>query len=351
MFNKKDLRNQKGYTTAEVVISLLIIIATLGVIVMVFANLNLNSKATERKAGATRIATNIMENMSQKYFDGIGEELERVGFNNKKICVVEGEAKIFNTTVPAGYKVEIQQKDIDGVPSSLAKKIELKVKYNVNSSEQSVEFEKEFMREVSRESNSPNFEEKYLEQIIDFYEGSQVYMSTTDLSEVREGYIICPIKFNGQNYSVITDENELKTLWYSYSNKEWAKVVVLPVETYRTKVVSGKITDASIINNDNLYIWIPRFDVIGTEYLSSGAYFKYKDTDYAIQSAYDEEKNEDWQYYYVDYDFEENHTPAEKTNFQVGYVGEWTNYGAITNNWTNAYILNQTQYGPFKLNM
>ena len=52
-----QLNNQKGVTGADVVIALLIILTAVGVISMLYVNLVIGSRETDRKAGATRIAT------------------------------------------------------------------------------------------------------------------------------------------------------------------------------------------------------------------------------------------------------------------------------------------------------
>ena len=73
---KNKLKNQKGITAADAVIAMLIILTTVGVISMVYVNLTMNTAEIERKAGATRIATNIIENMGQVYYSEIGTKLD-----------------------------------------------------------------------------------------------------------------------------------------------------------------------------------------------------------------------------------------------------------------------------------
>ena len=119
--NKKEminqLNNQKGISASDVLIALLIILTSLGVIAMVYANLTITSRGVDRKTGATRIATNLLENMQTTFYDKIETTLENLvkeGLVTKQnetytITGSQEPTSVFSTKIPNGYTVKIKK--------------------------------------------------------------------------------------------------------------------------------------------------------------------------------------------------------------------------------------------------
>jgi len=87
-----NLKNEKGATGADIVVALSIIVLTVSVISMVYINLTNGSKNVNRTAGATRIATNILENIDKMSYTQYNETLNAFATNDSKGWTVTGDA-------------------------------------------------------------------------------------------------------------------------------------------------------------------------------------------------------------------------------------------------------------------
>lgn len=350
--NKKQLaqklNSQKGITGADVILALLIILTTVGVIGMIYTNLVVGSTGVDRKTGATRITTNILENMAQIHYEEIAEQLETLvtqGIATKEgdtYNVTGGEStKVFHTTIPKGYNLKINFENSYGGQATgydLVRKATVNTEYTLNGKTESVTLNKVFERETVRECNSPNFSKEYIEQMLGSNAKYEIYNSNSQNTGGIK--IICPIQYDpiSKQYKIITETNNL---WYSYSNKQWARVLVLNPED-----VEKEITQ-EMLQGENSYVWIPRFGVEAGKDLFGGTLFKYKATDYAIFNSYNQEPAPAFMYYYIDSNI------AWSTNRGIdeeGIVGKWCRYSEISNSADQnpAYLLNQSQYGPLQ---
>lgn len=325
--------NQKGITGADVVLAVLIILTTVSVIAMVYVNLITSSSEAKRKTGASQIATNIIENMSQIYYGEMEETLSQNAQQENQTYTVSTN-KIFNTKIPKGYQVKITLENDNTL--KLVTKAIVMVTYTVDGREKHVDLTKVFEKEVIREVNSPNFSSAYLNQFnaekailySDYLRGATVESSSGSSAD-SDSKIICPIRYNKQtkNYEIMSDT---ESLWYSYRNKEWARVVLLaPSE------IGQPITDIQL-KGDNSYLWIPKFQVSNGGNLFGDTYFIYKATDFAIQSGPSNSLRSDI-------------TWSNNRGIYFGeQVGKWCQYSDLSNASSVAYLLNQSQYGPMR---
>lgn len=342
----EKLNSQKGITGADVVLSLLIILTTIVVIGMVYSNLVIGSKDVDRKAGATRITTNILENMDQVHYDEITEQLNTLSNQgiagkegNTYVITGENNVKAFNTTIPKGYEVKIDFENSYGGQSTgydIVRKATVTVNYKLDGQPKTVTLSKVFERETVRECNSPNFSKEYVEQMIGA--GANYEMYNSNSKNAAGIKIICPIQYdpNLKKYRIITDTTEL---WYSYSNKQWARVLVLNPEDVE------KVITKEMLQNENSYVWIPRFGVENGKDLFGATRFKYKATDYAILNSYHNEPQKSFIYHYIDSNIQWS---ASRGITEEGILGRWCHYSELNNssNQNIAYTLNQSQYGP-----
>ena len=251
-----NLKNEKGATGADIVVALSIIVLTVSVISMVYINLTNGSKNVNRTAGATRIATNILENIDKMSYEqynktfedltkktedgwGVSEDKTTVTFDPKK-KTTQGTEKIFETKIPKGYKVELISQNIypEGVALpkyDLIKKINVKVTFTVSKTEQNVSLYTSKEREQLAEVNKPDID---------------------SLNISGKSYV--PIKYSTtQKAYVVTDEKDAD--WYNYSNKVWAMAYVDSLDNIAEIKKAGKLTDAQANTTGNIYYWIPRF--------------------------------------------------------------------------------------------
>ncbi len=348
--NKKQLaeklNSQKGITGADVVLSLLIILTTVAVIGMVYSNLVIGSNDVDRKTGATRITTNILENMAQIHYDEIVEQLDSLmsqgiaGKEGNRYIILGGNGvKVFNTTIPNGYDVKIDFENSYGGQSTghdIVRKATVTVEYKLDGQPKNVVLSKVFERETVRENNSPNFSKEYIEQMIGT--GANYEMYNSNSKNAAGIKIICPIQYDSISkiYKIIT---ETSSLWYSYSNKQWARVLVLNPEDVEKEITK------EMLQGENSYVWIPRFGVENGKDLFGGVRFKYKATDYAILNSYDKQLQESFIYHYIDSNIQWS---ASRGITEEGILGRWCHYSELNNssNQNIAYTLNQSQYGP-----
>lgn len=260
-----NLKNEKGATGADIVVALSIIVLTVSVISMVYINLTNGSKNVNRTAGATRIATNILENidkMSYEQYNKTFEELTKktedawhisedkttVTFDPKKTPETE---KIFETKIPKGYKVELisQNVYVNSLPKyDLIKKINVKVTFTVSKTEQNVSLYTSKEREQLAEVNKPDID---------------------SLNVSGKSYV--PIKYSTtQKAYVVTDEKDIN--WYDYSNKVWAMVYVDSLDNINSIKNAGKLSTAQANSTGNIYYWIPRFSTDGQALYNTSNY-------------------------------------------------------------------------------
>jgi len=196
---KNKLNSQKGITAADAVIAMVVILTTVSIIAMVYVNLSYDSSEIDKKAGATRIATNITENMNEIYYSEVESELELLyysGVASKQdetyIIPPADGVTVFNTTIPSGYTCKIKLENINN--SQIVTKVTVEIDYVVNNLQKGVYLTQILEKETVRECNSPKFSEQYIRQILDSND-NYIMVSDTAGNVQRGVKIICPIKF------------------------------------------------------------------------------------------------------------------------------------------------------------
>lgn len=350
---KNQLKSQRGVTAADAVVAMLIILTTVGVIAMVYVNLNINSREIDRKAGATRIVTNIIENMNKIYYSEIGTILNQLSDTGVAVKVDDvytipgtDTAKVFNTSIPRGYtcKISIENPNLD---YDIIKKINVTITYKVDNQEKDVTLSKVMEKEVVRECNSPQFSEEYVRQMVE--SGKDYVMASSTADSIQNGIkIICPVRYNKEDdvYQLVDVSDNL--IWYQYSNKNWARVLVLENEDYNMYIdhETGHVLEKEILqDSEKSYVWIPRFGIEKGGDLFGNTYFKYKKTNLPILNSFYDEA--DMTNYYVDmtraFDWG---TRGISFETDTNLTGKWVLYESLNNTGTDGYYLNHSQYGP-----
>lgn len=286
------LNSEKGLTGIDIVVGTSIIIITIVVVTMIAMNIDLGSKSINRTAGATRIATTMIEQIEKMYYDEIGEieltapnvsepsgELKNIkdiindltdpinsrydvintdiGETTEKTVgnsiVIDGKEVgpadiFFGVKIPRGYRVEITVTDIhrdesidtmsaDPIPRfNLLKEITINVVYMVGNNERNVSVTMVKNRESVKDCNEPDL-------------NSLSESISVDISE------IVPVKYNvySDKYEITTQTD---TEWYSYSSGEWARVIITDSDS------ASDILKSKADTKDNMYVWIPRYTKI-----------------------------------------------------------------------------------------
>lgn len=243
----EKLKTQNGATGTDVLISATMIVVTIGIVSMLYVNTSLQSRNITRTAGATRIATNLIENIDAiSYTDFINQ----FGENNKLEYSVDAEDKVFNTKIPTGYSATIEAKSVYGSHTAnsekfdLVRQVKITVGYKTGNKDEKVEFSTVKQRQLIGECNSPAvsvLRKNILEDGINFY----------------------PVKYlqNAKAYIKTTEDDPE---WYNYANKDWATVIVSRKDASNLFDVNGKlIGEINTTKSDSNYtqkaVWIPRY--------------------------------------------------------------------------------------------
>ena len=335
---KEKLKSQKGITGADVLIALLLILTLIGIIGMIYLNLKTLARMTYAKSGATRIATNIIENAKGEFFDKV---------QNYDSSSAGAQPKVLNTKIPKGYVVIISTENIEDDENHIVKKVNVTVKYNKNNDNNVVELSTVIEREKVRECNSPNFSGEYVEKLVGPNSQYQIFDNINNIDEDKK--IICPIKYNGENY-VIIQGYDINRMWYSYSDKQWARALVFDnlseLEDY-IDTSNNTVQNLEILKDDDKsFVWIPRYK-IDENVSPNKVYFMYKDKNYPILK---QTGNSEYNYINLsneDFNFSLKIVFTETTNEEM-VLGEWVKYYYIKNLSSNERVkkLYDSEYGP-----
>lgn len=275
--NFKKLTNQKGITGIDVVIAITIISITTIAIVALYTNTIVGSKKVTRTSAATRVATSILENVDSMYYAEVEAEIDRLSniandsdstktkyvtkqednsTNNYTQFTIPSSANevIFNSRVNSGYDVILDIKEIDGVTQSTSKatisdcslviEVKVTVKYKVSNITEEVTLKTVKKRELLNECNEPDL------NLLLGKEGATTGEQIKSLNQIN------PIKWSNDTNSYI--KTNISDGWYSYSNKEWAKVVITEQNNSEGTfdLSTAKVNN---IDSQKVYMWIPRF--------------------------------------------------------------------------------------------
>lgn len=360
-----NLKAQKGATGIDIVISIATIVLTVAVVSMIYVNTTLQSRNVARTAGATRIATNILENIEKiSYEDFISEyddtekgwvlinsENEKYSEypNYKSISKTDENTTpiVFNTKIPKGYTVYLKgdptygsyfDPENPGDPEKLdnqfdlVRDIKLVITYKVGSTVEKLDFSTSKTREIIKEVNEPNTDILFAQKVIS-NKNTKFY----------------PIKYSDvANAYIKTTEDDLE--WYNYSNKRWAMVLVSSKSENQLFDVNGKMITTD--SNDKKWVWIPRYFYTGSEPNQEFSEFAFLTTDKAIKPNQELESNGSSKLIYTTYGDRNPDTPEQDSEFfninGKSVIGKWVQATNITTD-DEADVLNSSQYGPCEI--
>lgn len=336
----KKLKEQKGATGVDIVVSITVISITIAIVIAIYTNVDLTSKRIKRTAGATRIATSMVEQIDKMYYSGLTDQISEmdsmiasmsptstpyITYNvaKRQYTIMpkytSDTIRIFNTKVPKGYTVKISfEKDYE---YDIVKKVNIEVEFLVGNQTESVQLSSAKALEIVELGNEPEIDSNKI----------------TDVNG-NEYYNVVPIKREGSEYKK-TDENDDE--WYNYEAGIWA--TVLGDLTYINSY-NGKLKDGY---KDYVYVWIPSYGKAEDGKLR----LKYKDTNYGVISKIIEGTYRK-SVFTIDINGKQLTDFSESVNFKditgKKLNGVWVKASDIE---TNEYskLLNESEYGPFEL--
>ncbi len=314
IFNK--LKSKKGFTGADVVVAIAIIILTIGVVTAIYVNTTNKSKDSIRYSAATRIATQLIENIQSMSYD----ELVYRCSNNYNYVSPETDGRIFGVNVPVGYSAEVLAPEITSNELDIIRDVTVNVTYTISNNTKTITLYTKKEKEFLEQTNKPDL------NLIKDYSDSDYYA----------------IKYENGSYIVTaTSDSD----WYNYDNGYYALLLKTSTSyNYGDTVKSGEITSG-------LFVWVPRY---GLDNNSNLAYC-YGASNYQIMfSLYD---NLVYGYMLVGTGNEDNYTIAQIDSYvdntfeeNDGLTGVWYQPYNISENdsvTTSAYEA-LTQINPIK---
>ena len=244
------LKNKKGITGTDVAAGITVIVLTVGIVTSIYINTIKKSKDSIRYANATRIATNIMENIQAKPFEYL------TNFCNEEYSVNGGnDVKVFDTKIPNGFKVKITAKRDNTLNYDVSREVIVNVTYKASSSYKTLTLSGVKEKELMDMTNAPDI---------------SLMLNYTETDNKTYYY---PVIFDGINYTVTTTSD---INWYDYEEGKYA----LLYKTTNGEINVGTTGASNSIINDT-YIWVPRF-VSNNETGIEAVQFLYGTSDYKI---------------------------------------------------------------------
>lgn len=256
----KKIKSEKGLTGIDVITSATIIVITIVVISMIYLNTTIESRNITRTAGATRIATNILENIEKLSYDDFLNEFN-LEIDEMELQTDENyfgyylnkpsNTQVFSTKIPNGYKLYMKCTTNYGTHTDvseqfdLVRTIEMIIEFNVGDRTEKIDFQTVKTREIIGEANPPETDDLLASGILQ----SEMYYY--------------PVKYL-DNLEVYVKVSENDSSWYDYSNKKWATVIVSKQVEDEIFDINGKFIGTINTEKDDAkyterFVWIPRF--------------------------------------------------------------------------------------------
>jgi hypothetical protein len=232
----KKLKQNKGITGTDIAAAISVIVVTMGVVTAIYINVVNKVKENIRYSNATRIATQIVENIQAKtydYFVNIFSEAELNGNVYTKNVSGGSGVKLIEVNIPSGYSATIKSTMLNGTNElDVIREIEVNVSYKISNQNKTISLSTTKEKELLEQTNKPD-------------------ISRISLASNQYCY---PIKSYNSGY-VITDVNDSD--WYNYDSTNGKKYALVFVTTGSgTSYDIGKTITKS---NGTIYAWIPRF--------------------------------------------------------------------------------------------
>ena len=260
MFKKlfSKLKEKKAITGTDVAAAVTVIVLTVGVVTAIYVNAINKSKDNIRYGNAVRIATNVIENIQKQpyeYLIGICKES-----GNTK-TVKGGNGKAFETKIPNGYSLTVTLSNAE--TPDIARDVTVNVKYRASKTYKTITLTTVKEKEIIDMVNEPDF------SLINGYKPN----STSSYYYPLKNTNTTSTKLTNPTWTVTTTDD---VAWYDYS----AGVYAVVGKTNNTMNVGATFPATS-----EIYVWIPRFAISGTN-----VQYLYKASNYLITLSTTDQK-------------------------------------------------------------
>ena len=281
---KNVLTKENGFSTMDVLIAVMIIALFSSIVITFGYKIYLVNVTVARANTANGYAIAMLEQIDKMYYDEVtAGNLIGMFSSDEKVSIKDAnnEEQLLETP----YKIEIKIQNYQELMNDgreyldLVKKITINVKYNVGNQEKNIEIARVKARENLKNPNVP-----------------EIALLSIDEATGEEAF---PIKYENGIWKV-TDEKD--DTWYNYENGYYATVFVTTDDLEKGDTVD--LTN----NEDNVYIWIPRYaysneneDIkflyYGTNkfvYLKDGVYISLEDIGNGYEIPFNENEAGRW---------------------------------------------------------
>lgn len=331
----------KKIVKTELFFSCVIIIIFISIITLICAQIRKELQISLKNTEATRIATNIIENINSRTYENVNEyiqEFSGVGVSKKidenlQTIFINGNEfneTFFGTEIPNGYELDFKSENVNE-DFDIEKDILINLKYKVMNKEENFEFSTILEKEEVAECNSPVINDLYFKEL-----GFNDY-----------DYDIIPIKYSKDSKCFITT-NVTDKEWYNYSAKKWAKVVIFSRDADNLKdlfidengLIKNNINYDNIILNitNYIYVWIPNFTI-----RDNITYFRYGTSKKAIKLDFRNNNNKNLYFNRIS---EEISDISDACSFD-GIYGVWKKLGDEDDDYYKNF--NLTKFAPINI--
>lgn len=238
----KKLKNNKGITGIDIVVSITIIVIVLGISLTVYSSYSEKSKEVKRTSVATNLAMKVIEKIEEKPIDSI----ELKPDTTDEINISTGYDV---DTVPSGYEIKAIKKEVESDPiiNSLAFQVDVIVIYSVDGEPKSVTLSTIKKKNETKEAEEPNIK------------GNEITINEGTEEEAKVEVI--PVKYDvAKNGYVKTNSRDSE--WYSISSKVFPIVIQASESDFDRNGVlnlTEKEDEDTYKFSGKVYIWQPSY--------------------------------------------------------------------------------------------
>lgn len=268
-FTRNKLNSEKGVTGVDIVVSVTMIVISIAVVMAIFVNISSTSREVNRTSGATRMATNILENIELMYYEDFIDYL-KVDLSHKTYdlngvttniyteethgasdyngtYLIPGEEftteKFFNTKIPNGYTLKLVISNVYGENNTskydLVRKVDVSILFDASGREKDVTLSTtKTFEKIDTLYNLPVKEKKYFTEL-----------NSSSKSNDFDNY--------GVTYVEEISATKCKAVANMPEDRFYGTTSAKPVMMIINNSTYVKSSDKTIRNLNDIYVWIP----------------------------------------------------------------------------------------------
>ena len=237
----KKLKNNKGITGIDIVVSITIIAIILGITLTVYNSYSKKAREVKRTSVATNLAMKVIEYIEETDIeDNTIKAITDSGIDIESGYGIE--------SCPSGYTIKAVRKTAgeDSLINSLAFQVNVTVEYKVGNETKSITLSTIKKKNEIEEAEEPNIK------------GNKIYNNTGELA-TSEDVTVTPVKYDvAKNGYVKTNSRDSE--WYSISSKDFPIVAIASESDFDRNGVIKSDRWTSI----KKYVWVPFYGTTGS---------------------------------------------------------------------------------------